>query len=142
MPFGFHPQGKVRVILIEDSESIRMRLAEALSEIEHIEVIGYAETEAEAISLLRHIGWDVAVLDLQLKAGTGIGVLKSVTPDERPPKSSIIVFTNYAFPQYKDRCLQLGAQGFFDKSRELHKLRDCVRAVVARHGAIAPARAH
>jgi hypothetical protein len=34
------------------------------------------------------------------------------------------VFTNFAFPQYKDRSLQLGADYFFDKSREFHRVRE------------------
>ncbi len=113
---------KLRVVIVEDSVIIRARLAEALSEIPNVEIVGQAETEADAVSLLRRCQWDAAVLDLQLKQGTGLGVLKTVGVGERPVHAKIIVFTNYAFPQYRERSLQLGADFFFDKAREFHRV--------------------
>ena len=102
---------------------IRARLAETLTEIPNLEIIGEAETEAEAVALLRQGGWDATVLDLQLKKGTGLGVLKALA-QVKPAEAKVIVFTNFAFPQYKDRSLQLGADYFFDKSREFHRVRE------------------
>jgi DNA-binding NarL/FixJ family response regulator len=116
--------GKLRVIIVEDSAIIRARLAESLAEIPNHEIVGQVETEAEALALLRQGQWDAAVLDLQLKQGTGLGVLKSLAPGARPANAKIIVFTNYAFPQYRDRSLMLGADYFFDKAREFHRVRD------------------
>ncbi len=115
---------KLRVVIVEDSTIIRARLQETLSEIPNLEVVGNAETEAEALAILRGNGWDAAVLDLQLKQGTGLGVLKSLAPGGRRKDSRIIVFTNYAFPQYRKRSLELGADYFFDKSREFHRVRE------------------
>jgi len=115
---------KLRVVIVEDSAMIRARLAETLTEIPNLEIIGQVDTEAEAVALLRQGGWDAIVLDLQLKKGTGLGVLKALAQDKRPADAKVIVFTNFAFPQYKDRSLQLGADYFFDKSREFHRVRE------------------
>ena len=115
---------KLRVIIVEDSAIIRARLAETLAEIPNVEIVGQVETEADALSLLRQARWDAAVLDLQLKQGTGLGVLKSLAHGTRPANTKIIVFTNYAFPQYRDRSLSLGADYFFDKAREFHRVRE------------------
>ena len=115
---------KLRVVIVEDSAMIRARLAETLTEIPNLEIIGQVETEAEAVALLLQGGWDATVLDLQLKKGTGLGVLKALAQDKRPAAAKVIVFTNFAFPQYKDRSLQLGADYFFDKSREFHRVRE------------------
>ncbi len=115
---------KLRVIIVEDSAIIRARLAETLAEIPNVEIVGQVETEADALSLLRQSRWDAAVLDLQLKQGTGLGVLKSLAHGMRPANTKIIVFTNYAFPQYRDRSLSLGADYFFDKAREFHRVRE------------------
>ena len=120
----FVDESKLRVVIVEDSAIIRARLAEALAEIPNVSIVGQAETEAEAISLLRMSEWDAAVLDLQLKKGTGLGVLKVLGQAGRPTNAKIIVFTNYAFPQYKERSLMLGADYFFDKSREFHRVRE------------------
>ena len=118
---------KVQVIIVEDSAIIRSRLTEALAEIPGVEIVGLAETESAAIALLRNSGWDAAILDLQLKSGTGLGVLKQLEQLSRPARTRIIVFTNYAFPQYRDRSLALGADYFFDKAREFHRVREVLQ---------------
>ena len=115
---------KLRVIIVEDSAIIRARLAESLGEMPNVEIVGQVETEADALALLKQARWDAAVLDLQLKQGTGLGVLKSLAHGARPANTKIIVFTNYAFPQYRDRSLSLGADYFFDKAREFHRVRE------------------
>ena len=117
---------KFRVVIVEDSPIIRARLTETLSEIPNLEIIGQAESESDALALLGGGGWDAVVLDLQLKEGTGLGVLKKLKQGGRPSNTKVIVFTNYAFPQYRDRSLSLGADFFFDKAREFHRVRDVV----------------
>jgi DNA-binding NarL/FixJ family response regulator len=116
---------RLRVIIVEDSAIIRARLYESLCEIPNVEVVGQVETEADALALMQRANWDAAVLDLQLKQGTGLGVLKSLRAQgTRPSNTKIIVFTNYAFTQYRDRSLLLGADYFFDKAREFHRVRE------------------
>ena len=117
-------ESKLRVVIVEDSAIIRARLSESLSEIRNLAIVGQADSEAEALALLRAGHWDAVILDLQLKEGTGLGVLKKLAAQDRPPHAKVIVFTNYAFPQYRDRSLSLGADYFFDKSREFHRVRD------------------
>lgn len=114
----------LRVFLVEDSPIIRERLTESLTATGHVAVVGHADTEREAIASLAGGEWDAVVLDLQLKQGTGLGVLKALPPPERPTKAKVIVLTNYAIPQYRDRCLALGADYFFDKSREYDRVRE------------------
>ena len=115
---------ELRVLIIDDSAMIRARLAEALAAIPHVRIVGQAETEPEALMLIRQAPWDVAVLDLQLRRGTGLGVLRSLAQGDRPPGTCVIVFTNFAFLQYRNRSLALGADYFFDKTREFHRVRD------------------
>ena len=115
---------QLRVVIVEDSPIIRARLTESLTEIRNLTIIGQAETEAEAMSILRDGAWDAVILDLQLKSGTGLGVLKKLREVGRPAHAKVIVFTNYAFPQYRDRSLSFGADYFFDKSREFGRVRD------------------
>lgn len=123
-PFMMLDIPKLRVVIVEDSAIIRARLAESLLEIPNVEIVGQVETEGDALAVLRQQQWDVAVLDLQLKTGTGLGVLKGLGSTLRPRNAKIIVFTNYAFPQYRERSIALGADFFFDKSREFHRVRE------------------
>ena len=113
----------LRVALVEDSVRIRERLAETLAEIPNVDVAFVADTEGEAIRLLAAEPWDVVILDLQLRSGTGLGVLKAMHDWRTGIPRTAIVFTNYGFPQYRDRALALGAQHFFDKARDLEALR-------------------
>lgn len=121
--------GKLRILIVEDSAIIRARLSESLSEIPNVQLVGQMDSEVEALELMRQAQWDVAVLDLQLRQGTGLGLLKALGQDVRPPNTRIIVFTNYAFPQYRDRSMLLGADYFFDKAREFHRVREVVTAL-------------
>ena len=111
----------LRVVIVEDSERILTHLAEELSAIENVCIAGTAATEAQALKLLARRHWDLAILDLQLKDGNGLRVLKAVR-EQIADAGTIAVFTNYAFPQYRKRSLELGADYFFDKSRELPRL--------------------
>jgi DNA-binding NarL/FixJ family response regulator len=113
----------LRVLLAEDSPYIRERLVDLLAEPGRIDVVGSADSEDAAVKLVRDVPWDVLVLDLQLKRGTGLGVLRGLAAVRRPG-TKVIVLTNYAFPQYRDKSLALGADYFFDKAREYHRVRD------------------
>ena len=113
-----HP---LRVVIVEDSERILTHLAEEFAAIDNLCIAGTAATEAEAVRLLGQGNWDRAILDLQLKEGNGLRVLKAL-PEQLTDSGTIVVFTNYAFPQYRKRSLELGADYFFDKSRELSRV--------------------
>ena len=129
--------GDLRVVIVEDSALIRARLSESLAEIPHIVIVDQVENEATALAVLRDKQWDAVVLDLQLKQGTGLGVLKALAQGTRPENAKIIVLTNYAFPQYRERSLALGADYFFDKAREFHRVRE-VLSSLASGGTAAP----
>lgn len=113
----------LRILLVEDSPYIRERLIDLLAEPGRIEIVGQADTEEAAVARVRDTSWDVLVLDLQLKRGTGLGVLRALAPSRRAD-TKVIVLTNYAFPQYREKSFALGADYFFDKAREYHRVRD------------------
>ena len=119
------------MVIVEDSAIIRARLAETLAEIPNVKIVGEAETETAATALLGSGGWDAAILDLQLKQGTGLGVLKKLRQEGRPAGTKVIVFTNFAFPQYRDRSMFFGADFFFDKSREFHRVREVLSSLAS-----------
>lgn len=117
----------LQVFLVEDSPIIRARLTESFCELDQVDVIGFAETEQSACEALATTDCDVVVLDLQLKEGNGLAVLKSLrTRDSRPV---VIVFTNYNFPHYRAKSLQLGADHFFDKAREYDQVREVLASL-------------
>ena len=117
-----HSERVLRVFLVEDSAAIRERLTETISSIKHVQVAGHAETEAAAIAALQAEPCDAVVLDLQLRQGHGFNVLKALRSDPNTARTIVFVLTNHATPQYFARSVELGADHFFDKSREYDQL--------------------
>jgi DNA-binding NarL/FixJ family response regulator len=117
---------RLRVALVDDSERIRARLAEMLGEIANVEIAFAADTEGEAIRLMAQEAWDVLILDLQLREGTGLGVLKAMQGLRGEGDRVAMIFTNYGFRQYRERTQALGADYFFDKARDFDALRAAV----------------
>jgi two-component system OmpR family response regulator len=114
----------LRVFLVEDSAVIRERLTETISSLERVEVVGYAETERDAIDALLQgdDACDAVVLDLQLKQGHGFNVLKTLRSASHRPRITVLVLSNYATPLYRARSMEIGADYFFDKAREYDQL--------------------
>jgi len=113
----------LRIFLVEDSAILRDRLSEAIAAWGKVKMVGHAETEAVADAALRGGQWDVLILDLQLLQGTGLGVLRNLH-GYRKPGTSVIVLTNYAIPSYRARSMELGADHFFDKTKDFSKIKD------------------
>lgn len=110
--------------LVEDSQLIRDNLIVAMAELADTRVVACAESEAEATAWLRQHprAWVLAVIDLFLKEGTGLGVLQAC--HGRAPGQRAVVLTNYADVDVRAQCLALGADAVFDKSTELDAFLD------------------
>jgi DNA-binding NarL/FixJ family response regulator len=119
----------LRVFLVEDSPSVRDRLSDFLTEPGKVEMIGFASTEAEAVRELKANKVDVAIVDLNLKEGTGIGVIESVRAMHATPPPTIIVLTNYAFPEFEIACRERGADYFFDKSTQFGAVKELLQSI-------------
>jgi len=106
------------VFVVEDAVTFRERLADYLEEPGRIEMVGFADTEDEAVQYLRGEQPDVVIVDLHLKSGNGIGVIAAVRAIQPEPPPTIVVLTNYAFPEFELACRTRGANYFFDKSTQ------------------------
>ena len=112
----------ITTYLIEDSAVIRESLIATLEELSDVRVIGTAEDEASATQWLRdiHNQPDLVIIDLFLKTGTGLGVLRSLR--DQAHESTLVVLTNYATKDMCEKCLALGATRVFDKSHDVDAL--------------------
>ena len=110
----------MKVFIADDSEIVRERLKDMLSELTEIEIIGQAQDGIEATSSIRKLKPDVVILDIRMPNGSGIQVLQNIKKDKQAP--IVIILTNYPYPQYRKRCMEVGADFFFDKSTEFEKI--------------------
>lgn len=109
---------ELRVLLVEDSPRIAERVRELLVQEEGVQVLEVVTDESTAVRALSEQQVDVLILDLQLKVGTGFGVLEAL--GSRRPIT--IVMTNYALPQYRERARQLGVEHFLNKAMDFERL--------------------
>jgi DNA-binding NarL/FixJ family response regulator len=110
------------VFIADDSQPVADMLTELLARPGRIEVVGVAESEADAVESIRRMKPDVVVLDLQLKSGSGTNVIRAVRADGSLAAIRLVVTSNHTAPQLKAGCLDLGADGYFDKVKELGEL--------------------
>ena len=112
----------LKTYLVEDSPLIRESLIAMLVDLAQVEVVGTAEDESAAVKWLtdpeNHADW--VIVDIFLKVGSGLGVLRNARAATRMSKT--VVLTNYATDDMKQKCLELGADQVFDKSNDIDAL--------------------
>jgi DNA-binding NarL/FixJ family response regulator len=126
---GATSETPMNVFIVEDSASIRERLAAMLGSIEGVTVIGQADTPGEALEGILRTRPDSVVLDLHLIGGSGLDVLRRA--HTQTPDTVFIVLTNYPNAQYRRVCMEAGAAYFFDKSSEIAKVREVIAGLGA-----------
>ena len=113
----------IKTYIVEDSPVIREDLIAALEELTKVKVIGTAEDEATAVHWLSQPENtpDLIIIDIFLKGGSGLGVLRAAGVLAESA-ARLVVLSNYATPDMRRRCLELGAARVFDKSNDIDAL--------------------
>jgi len=106
----------IRVFIVEDLPGLRSLLHDLFLGSPAFRVVGTASNEGEAkLWLDEHPqGWDLAIVDLILEVGSGMGVIRHARASPDPGR--VIVFSGYASAGVKAHCLDLGAEAVFDKA--------------------------
>jgi two-component system, OmpR family, response regulator len=114
--------GSLKAFIVEDSAVIRASLVAALEEMAALKVVGTAEDEDGAVSWLSEPEHecDIAIIDIFLRRGTGLNVLRALQHSGR--STHRVVLTNHATDEVRRRALALGASRVFDKSGEIDAL--------------------
>jgi CheY-like chemotaxis protein len=125
-----HPE-MLKIFLVEDSLLLQELLGSMLSELDGVEFCGCAGGETEALRRLAESPVDLVIIDVELKQGSGIGVLDALQTDSgRYGKPLKVVLTNYGHATMRQRCERFGMDAFFDKSLHINQLLDYVAAAV------------
>lgn len=115
-------KSRKEVFIVDDSRLVRERLVDLLSEVPDVVIVGQAGAATEAIRAIQMLRPKVVVLDISMPGGSGLLVLEEIKKSAPPPV--VIMLTNFANDPYKQRCLGLGAEYFFDKSTEFDKVKE------------------
>ena len=107
----------MNLVVVEDSTLIREQLLRLLAQEPRVHVQGTAGTEAEAMALIQREQPQAIVLDLGLAQGNGVHLLERLRAEGC--QAQVLVLTNNLGPALRQRCAELGAAGYYDKSREV-----------------------
>jgi DNA-binding NarL/FixJ family response regulator len=124
----------LKTFIVEDSPVILGNLIATLEELAPVKVLASADNETTAVDWLAQVDHrvDLVIIDIFLNGGSGLGVLRRASGLHLSAK--LVVLSNYATPDMRVKCLELGADQVFDKSGEVEALIDyCER--LASHGA-------
>ncbi|MGA9351401.1 MAG: response regulator transcription factor [Anaerolineae bacterium] len=117
----------LKVFVADDSTLVRERLAELISEIEGVEVVGQAGDARQALEAIQHLRPDAVILDIRMPGNNGIQVLEAIKKSAAAPV--VIVLTVFPYPQYRKKCLEAGAEYFFDKATEFEQVAEVLKKI-------------
>jgi two-component system OmpR family response regulator len=105
----------ISVVVVEDSKEILSVLEDLLGHIGPFRVVGGLATETDGTEWIQRnpANWEVAVLDLVLREGSGFNLIKRYR--DANPGARIVVLSDYATPDIRIRCVELGADAVFSK---------------------------
>lgn len=110
----------MKVVIVDDSVLVQERLTIMFAGLNGVEVVGTAQDAPEGTSVIRELNPDVVILDIKMPVGSGIDVLRDIK--ESNPLIKVVILTNYPYEQYRRKCMDLGAEYFFDKSSEFERI--------------------
>ncbi len=133
---GPHAQ---KILIVDDHPVVRRGLRELLSREPGLEVCGEAETGPDAIRLVESLSPDLVIVDISLKEGSGIDLIKRL--HARFPDVRTLVASMHDEGLYADRALQAGALGYVSKQEPAEKMVEAVRLVLRGEIYLSPAMA-
>jgi DNA-binding NarL/FixJ family response regulator len=116
----------LKVYIVEDSPVLRDRVIESLEESGNSRIVGSAETEDDAVNGIIDSAPDAVVLDIQLREGNGLNVLRRLRNIDLEVRPLVIILTNYNYPEFRYRAMTAGTDYFFDKATELHRVAEII----------------
>ncbi len=110
----------LNILIIDDSEIIRVRLVEKLKTLGCLINIFQADNYRNGLKQFISFLPELIIMDIQLPDGDGIELLDIIKT--RAPNTHVIIMTNYPLLIFKKLCTDSGAEYFFDKSNDFEKL--------------------
>ncbi len=117
----------VRVFIVDDSAPLTEVMSELITDPGRVEIAGTADSAATAIEAIRAAGADVVIVDLQLRDGNGFDVVKAIRTFPGSENIVVVLFTNHLSRALEKRAGEVGADFFFDKSRDHAKLIELIQ---------------
>lgn len=123
----------MKLFILEDSIILRGKILVNLTDLPNVQICGISGVASEALEIIEKQKPDIALIDIRIFGGSGMDILKRAK--EINPSMIAVVLTNYPYQEYRERCKQLGADYFFDKSTEFEKAFEVIKQIAKGSGA-------
>jgi DNA-binding NarL/FixJ family response regulator len=130
-------QPRARVLIVDDHPAVREALSIRISQAPDLEVCGQAEDTGDAMRLVEKSKPDVAIVDISLKTGDGIDLIKRIK--SRDQHVRMLVWSMYGENLYAERALRAGANGYITKEHATDRIVEAIREVLAGKVYLSPA---
>lgn len=117
------------ILLVDDHPIVRRGVAQLISDQPDFHVAGEAEDPVEALRLFEALQPDLTIVDLTLRQGSGINLIKQIKA--RNPHAKILVLSMHAEFLFAEHALRVGALGYVNKQEATEKLIDAIRQVLS-----------
>jgi DNA-binding NarL/FixJ family response regulator len=121
-------KGKARVLLVDDHPILRKGLAQMINMEQDLTVCCEAEEAGKAFELVGTLIPDVAVVDISLKTGNGIELVKNIKA--RYPELPVLVLSMHDESLYAERALRAGSLGYIMKEEATEQVLVAIRRVL------------
>ncbi len=110
----------MKIVIADDSSLLRDRIKSLLKSLNNNSLVYEAANGAEALQIIREKEPDLVILDIRMPDINGIEVLKNIR--ELKMKVKVCILTNYAYPIYKKKCFEAGADFFLRKTEDFEEI--------------------
>jgi DNA-binding NarL/FixJ family response regulator len=132
-------QPRARVLIVDDHPAVREALALRIGRQPDLEVCGEAADTAEALRLVAETRPDVAVVDISLRTGNGIDLIKRIKV--RDDHVRVVVWSMHGESLYAERALRAGALGYVNKDQATDTIVEAIRRALEGKVWVSPATA-
>jgi len=119
---------KIRVMVVDDHEMVRLGLCSYLETADDLEVVGQADCGSKAVEMARELKPDVILMDLIMEGGTGIEATEQIKTEL--PATQIIILTSYVDEKLVFPALEAGALSYILKTSQAEEIAEAIRRAV------------
>lgn len=127
---------EIKILIVDDHDVVRVGFRQILAEHARFEVVGEANSAAQAFEHLRKDKFDIVLLDLSLPDGSGVDVLRKIR--ERYPDTKVLILSGFAEEQYGVNMLRAGASGFLSKTCTAEQLISAIETIAIGRRYVSP----
>jgi two-component system, NarL family, nitrate/nitrite response regulator NarL len=118
----------LKLVIVDDSELLRLRLKNLIASVNNLELIAEASNSLDALQIIKRKKPDILLLDIRMPGINGLEVLAEIRKFNKEMK--VLIITNYSNDQYKMAAFKFGADYFLDKSTEFQQIPIILKNIV------------